>query len=116
MKKMNCWEFKKCGREPGGTKKDQGVCPASVDPRLHGVHDGRLAGRACWVIAGTMCGGKEQGTFAHKYHDCERCDFYRLVKSEEGFNYVLSIVLLKKVDEIKPVVSQKKPAMLNKSV
>ena len=26
---MNCWEFKKCGREGGGTKSiDLGTCPA----------------------------------------------------------------------------------------
>jgi hypothetical protein len=29
-KKLNCWEVKKCGREPGGVKvKELGVCPAS---------------------------------------------------------------------------------------
>lgn len=28
MAKLNCWEFKKCGRETGGLKiKEMGVCP-----------------------------------------------------------------------------------------
>ncbi len=65
---MECWEFKKCGRIPGGGKeKEMGVCPAY---RHH-------AGQACWVVAGTFCGGKVQGTFAQKEHSCQSCDFYK---------------------------------------
>ncbi|HEY6010114.1 MAG TPA: hypothetical protein VIX18_01485, partial [Nitrospirota bacterium] len=37
----------------------------------------------CWVVAGSLCGGKIQGTFAEKLSNCLRCDFYNLVKSEE---------------------------------
>lgn len=110
MGKLNCWEFKQCGREPGGKKNDLGICPATVDPRLHGVHGGRLAGRACWVVAGTMCGNREQGTFATKYHNCEKCDFYKAVRIEEGSAYTLSIVLLKKLEETKPLVPVQKQA------
>jgi hypothetical protein len=63
---MNCWEFKKCGREAGGAKaKELGVCPAYPD---NGVH--------CAHIAGTLCGGKVQGSFAMKVATCMRCDFY----------------------------------------
>lgn len=30
--KLNCWEFKKCGREPGGLKaRERGACPATVN-------------------------------------------------------------------------------------
>lgn len=111
MKKLNCWEFKKCGREPGGTKKDLGICPASVDTRLYGAHDGKMGGRACWVLAGTMCGGQEQGTFAKKYHNCEKCDFYKMVRIEEGPRYTLSIMLLKKMEETKPVIPGKNAAL-----
>jgi hypothetical protein len=61
-KKLNCWEFKKCGREAGGAKaKELGVCPATEDEKLNTVHGGKNAGRSCWVLAGTMCGGKVQG-------------------------------------------------------
>ncbi|HUO77689.1 MAG TPA: hypothetical protein VMU21_08950 [Thermodesulfovibrionales bacterium] len=96
--KRNCWEFKNCGRQTGGEKaKELGVCPATTDEKLDGVHGGRNAGRACWVLAGTMCGGKVQGTFAQKYENCELCDFFRSVKEEEGPAYQLSIVLLNKV-------------------
>jgi len=100
MGKLNCWEVKKCGRELGGTRKHLGVCPAAVEIKLNGTHGGMCAGRACWVVAGTLCGEKEQGTFAVKYHDCEKCDFFQMVKKEEGTAYIFSIVLLKKMKEM----------------
>lgn len=100
MKKLNCWEFKKCGRETGGKhEKDLGVCPATLEKKLDGTHEGKNAGRACWVVAGTLCGGKTQGTFAKKYENCEKCDFYNLVKREEVSQYTYSIVLLGKLKE-----------------
>jgi hypothetical protein len=41
MKKLNCWEFKKCARQAGGEHAQVfGVCPSSVEKRLDGVHDG----------------------------------------------------------------------------
>jgi hypothetical protein len=82
--KKNCWEYKNCGREPGGVRAKQfGVCPVAMQQDLHGVHEGTNAGRACWVIAGTMCNGKVQGTYAQKLSGCWRCDFYNAVKKEE---------------------------------
>ena len=64
---MNCWEFKKCGREANGAKsKDLGVCSAYPN---HGSH--------CARVAGTLCGGKVQGTFAEKLANCMTCDFYQ---------------------------------------
>ena len=97
--KINCWEFKECGREPGGENAGElGVCPASVEARLDGVHSGKNAGRACWVVAGTMCKGKIHGTFAQKYSDCAACDFYMEVKGEENGNHIPTIVLLKKLE------------------
>ncbi len=84
MPKKNCWEYKGCGREPGGKKTHElGVCPVATHEELDTVHDGKMAGRACWVIAGSLCGGKIQGTFAEKITNCLRCDFYNLVKTEE---------------------------------
>ena len=68
-KASNCWEVKKCGREPGGAKvSERGVCPAFPDH-----------GRDCWMAAGTFCGGEVQGTFAEKLGNCQGCDFYRKV-------------------------------------
>jgi hypothetical protein len=97
--KKNCWEFKKCGREAGGSNADSlGVCPAATEERLHGVHGGTNAGRACWVLAGTQCGGTVQGTFAQKFGECQVCDFFRMVKKEEGGNYKYSINLLNRIN------------------
>ena len=82
--KMNCWEFKKCGRQPGGLKeKELGTCPAAVAGDFHGAHEGQNAGRACWAVAGSLCGGKIQGTYAQKLLNCWRCEFMNLVKREE---------------------------------
>ena len=92
--KLNCWEVKQCGREPGGNRNDLGVCPAAREKRLHGANNGINAGRACWVIAGTVCNGTIQGTYAKKYDTCEQCDFFRLVKAEEGREYVTSLMLI----------------------
>lgn len=60
--KMNCWEYMKCGRDKDATIK----CPAFPN-----------FGRVCWVVAGTFCEGKVQGTFAQKYEDCRKCEFYQ---------------------------------------
>ncbi|MEW6419659.1 MAG: two-CW domain-containing protein [Nitrospirota bacterium] len=93
--KMDCWEFKKCERELGGEHvHDLGICPASIETKLNGIHGGKNAGRACWVVAGTFCKGQVQGTFAQKYKDCALCDFYKLVKEEESPAFLLSAVLL----------------------
>lgn len=98
MGKTNCWDAKKCGRTTGGAhEKDLGICPVSLEKRLDGIHGGDNAGRACWVVAGSLCGGKVQGTFATKYEHCEKCDFYQTVKSEEGAKYEMSILLLSKL-------------------
>jgi len=64
---MNCWEYKKCGRAEGGINAVQlGVCPAY--PHY---------GRQCARVAGTLCGGEVQGTFALKLENCQACDFFR---------------------------------------
>lgn len=85
VKKENCWEAKKCGREPGGAKvKELGVCPAVTDKTAHGKNSGQNGGRMCWAVAGTFCGGKVQGTFAQKQLSCMTCEFFKQVKTEEG--------------------------------
>jgi len=98
MSKKNCWEFKACGREPGGKKAGElGICPASTNEKLDGVHGGKNSGRACWVVAGTFCGGTVQGSFAQKFSTCESCDFYLLVKREETPSFILSATLLSRL-------------------
>jgi hypothetical protein len=96
--KKNCWEFKNCGREPGGSRTEElGLCPASFSRKCHGINGGDSGGRACWAIAGTFCGGRVQGTFASKLHKCLDCDFYRLVRREEGPEWVTAKTILERI-------------------
>jgi hypothetical protein len=64
---MNCWEFRKCGRERGGSKAAElGVCSAYPD-----------FGKCCAHVSGTLCGGQVQGTYAEKLRNCMACDYYK---------------------------------------
>jgi hypothetical protein len=93
--KINCWEYKKCGREPGGSKaRELGICSAATESIMDGVHGGSNSGRACWVVAGTLCGGVVQGSFAKKFNECEKCEFYIQVRDEEwpDFEYANSLL------------------------
>lgn len=88
MAKLNCWEYKKCGRQSGGAKVIEfGVCSASSEKSTDGINSGVNGGRACWAIAGTLRGGGVQGTFVAQSGTCLNCDFYKLVLSEEGAHY-----------------------------
>ncbi len=73
---IRCWEKKNC------TKED---CPAYMN----------LSGR-CWLIAGTMCGGKITGEFALKYKSCTECDVYQEAVSKdiatEVYEHVITLV------------------------
>ena len=84
--RLNCWEYKECGREPEGVNTaERGVCPASKEARLDGLNFGKNGGRICWAIAGTFCDeGEPVGEFAAKLLSCMDCDFFRKVKAEEG--------------------------------
>ncbi len=85
MSRANCWEIKKCGREPSGYRTSQlGICPAAKEPSFSGTNRGRNAGRYCWRIAGTFCEGKVEGSFANGLFSCSYCSFYRIVQEEEG--------------------------------
>jgi conjugal transfer pilus assembly protein TrbC len=81
--KINCWEFKKCNRTAERVLPGVRPCPVVTAAEYDGVHDGVMAGRACWVVAGSMCGGKTQGEFAAKFDNCKTCGFFRLVKEQE---------------------------------
>ncbi|MBI4685149.1 MAG: hypothetical protein HY755_08105 [Nitrospirae bacterium] len=100
--KKNCWEFKNCGRQPGGERvEDLGICSATREKKLDGIHGGKNAGRACWIVAGTFCKGEVQGFFAQKFKGCKECEFYQLVKNEEGTEFILSATLLNKLKDNK---------------
>ncbi len=86
MKRMNCWEYMKCGREPGGEKVETlGVCPAAIEKRVDGINNGINAGRACWAVPNTNC----FSIIDSKFDQCLHCDFFQLVEKEEGRNFVV---------------------------
>lgn len=61
-----CWEHMQCKKDVNHDES----CPAYP-------HFGRI----CWAVAGTLCAGKIQGTYAQKIHDCHRCGYYRSVQA-----------------------------------
>ena len=90
MEKENCWEYKECGREPGGVNVDHlGICPATVRGNGEKINGGKLRGRICWAVTGTFCGGEIQGTFAQKEITCLDCPFFITVEQEEGTAFEL---------------------------
>ncbi|MCI5130333.1 MAG: hypothetical protein D3904_02135 [Candidatus Electrothrix sp. EH2] len=79
---INCWEFKKCGREPGGIHSSElGVCPVSTYDKLDGVHNGTNGGRCCWIFYGAFfCGLEKPKTTEEQMAICRKCDFYAIAK------------------------------------
>jgi len=85
--KINCWEFMGCGLHMNRDFKgaaEVALCPASLDHIRMGMHGGHNAGRACWLVSGTLCGGSRQETDVQKSAACISCDFYALVIDEEN--------------------------------
>lgn len=77
-KKMNCWEFMKCGREAGGRSVDQlGICPAYPN-----------YGQSCATVVGTFC-DLVQVMRTSTVSDCQECPFYNSLhfdKNARGAN------------------------------
>ncbi|MFW9968913.1 MAG: two-CW domain-containing protein [Candidatus Odinarchaeota archaeon] len=90
--KVNCWEVMNCGWQFENKDKIE-MCPVIVNSKYNGINGGKNAGRACWMIAGTLCGGKVQGTYAQKYKNCITCEFYNRVKKEENLDFKMLIKL-----------------------
>jgi len=57
---VQCWEYMKCGHEVAKT------CPTVLLD----------AGRMCWNISSTLCGGKRQGEAFRKLRLCQDCEFF----------------------------------------
>jgi len=72
---QNCWEFKKCGREPGGSMAERlGVCLTAIAAFANGLNGGTNGGRICWAI---------NGKFNEEGYSCMNCDFFHLLEGEE---------------------------------
>jgi hypothetical protein len=98
MAKLNCWEFKNCGKNPGGEKADTiGICPAATEKRADKLNRGINGGRVCWAVKNTLCDDGVQKVFAVRLAKCLQCEFYHLVSDEEGWNYHDTKAILRKL-------------------
>ncbi len=89
-----------CRKNVSGFTSDEfGVCPAVTCKALNGVHGGINGGRACWMVTGTMCGDKIQGSYQYKAENCSQCEFFLLVKMQEGNKFVQPEILLTLADK-----------------
>lgn len=82
----NCWEVKGCRRGPAAPPEDR--CPAAAAELADGINGGQAAGRICWLVAGTLCGGQVVGAFADKQATCTACEFFAQVQAENTENFV----------------------------
>jgi len=81
-RKLNCWEFKTCGREKGGLMAEvYGECPVPTAMRFDGLNEGIGGGRACWMVPKAAC-TSDPGCRSRQKSCCQ-CDFYRRVVHEQ---------------------------------
>jgi hypothetical protein len=93
--RQNCWEFMKCGKEAGGRRAaGMGSCPASTETRLHAIHGGVNAGRACWAVDGTLCRSGPPDPQETKKSHCACCGFYLSLLQEEHPDLLVSDEML----------------------
>lgn len=84
MKKINCWEFNKCGREVGGSNASiLGVCPVSTAVIADGFCGGINGGRSCACMSSFF-------HFDCNKPQCEGCRFYEILHDECGDEFSLS--------------------------
>jgi len=78
-KTLNCWQFRRCGYGPDSPEP----CLAASDAASDGVNGGANGGRLCWSVSGTLSGSEDLAVCAQETN-CLDCEFFHLVKSEEG--------------------------------
>ena len=80
--KLNCWQFKNCGREKGGLLADVlGVCPVATAMKHDGTNGGIAAGRVCWQVCDSAY--RKDPTVSGRKKSCYDCQFYKRVVYEE---------------------------------
>jgi hypothetical protein len=88
--KKNCWELKNCGREPGGhAVHELGICPATTSDLYDGINGGANAGRICWAVSGTFCGGTMNGQTEGYADCCVGCEVFKQIATEQSFDLIL---------------------------
>jgi hypothetical protein len=88
-----------CGQQRRGCKNNVFKCPVPEMTASNGINSGKNAGRICWLVAHTMCKGEADTTFEEMIRICGECEFYKLVREEEGKALVLSLDMLREVYE-----------------
>lgn len=79
--RLNCWQFRNCGREKGGLLVEQfGECPVATAMKFDGINHGSAAGRYCWKIAKEM---PVESGLQGCTGQCRSCEFYTRVLFEE---------------------------------
>jgi len=80
--KLNCWEFKNCGREKDGLMVPiLGECAVCSYMKFDGLNEGQGAGRACWMVPHATA--KSDGTGSACSRRCHSCEFYKRVVFEQ---------------------------------
>lgn len=69
-----CWEIKHC---------DERNCPAYKNECDR-----------CWLIAGTMCGGKPLGKFVEKYNSCIECEVFQAAMGDDRVHKLRELVVI----------------------
>jgi hypothetical protein len=84
VKKLNCWEIKKCGIDANGAfSTGVGSCPAFTETKYDGINGGNNGGRFCWAVEGKCC----DVAFPNSFLTCSECSVLRRVRSEEGAGF-----------------------------
>lgn len=84
-KKINCWDFMKCGKGPGGSRVEEaGICPIAEETMADGLNGGENGGRICWIIAENCCIEDVSCSEFHRKTSCFSCEFRYKVTMEEG--------------------------------
>ncbi|XCN75156.1 MAG: two-CW domain-containing protein [Candidatus Electrothrix aestuarii] len=84
--RMNCWEFKQCGREPGGSNIEKyGSCSVPVSVEHNGINNGKNGGRSCWILREAACEKIMRACRVDEIKECRQCRFHIHVKKSERF-------------------------------
>ena len=80
MFKPQCWEVMKCNNQTN--------CVVAINVKYHNLHDGKNAGRACWLVAGTFSKDKSnKNSCINKVSTCMNCNFFAMVQEQEQLSF-----------------------------
>lgn len=86
---MRCYEFTKCGHEPGGAHASDGICPGS-----------RATTQSCWAVINTLCHDSVQTQFREKLAVCLKCPFFvRVIREQTGGEQLMKQIFAEPASE-----------------